>query len=53
MKAQTVRNHTILWLLVLLAAIVVGFFMATVKPAAQAPGTAPDQATTEQTQPAK
>ena len=52
MKAQTVRNHTIVWALLLLAAIVIGFFMLTVKPAAQAPDAA-DQTTTQTSQPAK
>jgi hypothetical protein len=37
MKTQSMRSQHILWLLLLTAAFVIGFFMLTVKPAAQAP----------------
>jgi len=37
MRTQAVHSHLAIWLLLLFAAIVVGFFMTTVKPAAQAP----------------
>ena len=36
-RTQTIRSHFAVWPLLLLAVIVLGFFMMTVKPAAQAP----------------
>jgi hypothetical protein len=51
-KAQTIRNHTIAWGLLLLAAIVVGIFILTAKPAAQDTGAA-GQPAAQTSQPAK
>ena len=49
MKTQAIRSHHVLWVLLLLAAIVIGFFILTVKPVAQAPNT-PANAVTEGSQ---
>ena len=37
MRTQAIRPHSTIWLLILIALTVIGFFMVTVKPAAQAP----------------